>query len=469
MFRASTRAEIFASLQLGIPIAASQMAQAGTGFIDTVMTGWLGQEVLAAGGLAAATLMTCLVTGSGMVTGVMPLVAEAYGAGNLKRVRQLTLQGLWLALLVALPVMLLLSQSQSWLIGMGQSATTAALAKSYLDIVLWGYFPAIAFVMLRGVLSSLEHPQIAMVIAVIGLGFNAIANYVLGFGKLGFPAMGLSGIAIASMLTYWGTFLALLRYAMVNPDLKRLKLMPIADRWDPKMLWELGQLGFPISVAFAAEVGLFSITTYLMGWLGTPVLAAHQIVFQTIAMIFMLPLGISYATTIRVGHWLGQGNWAGVTRAARVGVSLGAGVMTLMSLVLLLFPRSIASLYLDLSQPQNIALLPLFNTMLTIAALAQILDGAQTTMAGALRGLQDTQVPMLLSFLAFWGVGLTTGYVLGFGSGWGGVGLWLGQAVGIATAAGCFVLRWRYLIQRLQPPGVSAAAGVGRGEPIAKN
>jgi multidrug resistance protein, MATE family len=448
MFSSKLRSEFSESLKLAIPLAGSQIAQAATGFIDTVMTGWIGQEALAAGGLGAATMMLCWVGALGLVTGVTPLVAEAHGAKNSARIQQLTAQGLWLSLLVALPVMLLLSQGEGILRRTGQTATIAAMAQSYLDMTLWGFFPAIAFVLLRTVVAALGHPRSPMVIALIGLGFNATANYVLGFGKLGFPAMGLRGIATASMLTYWGVFLGLVAYIWMSRSLKPQRLFAQVDRVVPKVLQEIFQLGFPIGIAFVAEVGLYSVTTYLMGRLGTEVLAAHQMVFQTIALVFMIPLGMAYATTIRVGQWLGQANMAGVRRAAWVGITSGGLFMTLMAILILSFPQQVAGLFLDLTQPQNQALMPIFTAMITIAALSQIMDGTQATTAGALRGLKDTKVPMLLSFTSFWLVGLTLGYTLGFRLGWGGVGLWIGQAIGVATSACLFVLRFRYLTQR---------------------
>lgn len=241
--------------------------------------------------------------------------------------------------------------------------------------------------------------------------------------------------------------MALMLYARCQRQLRAYCLL---QRWrwgNLAMLRELIWLGVPIGISFALETSLFAAVTYLMGALGQDVLAAHQIVFQTIAVIFMVPLGLSYATTIRVGQWNGQQDQAGVRRAAYISMVLGGSFMVVAALALLLFPRAAIALFLDVDQPSNAGVVSLAVSMFAVAALSQILDGVQTAAAGALRGLKDTQVPMVLSFLAFWGVGLASGYVLGFGLGLGGVGLWLGQATGVGTAAILFIWRFCQLLE----------------------
>ncbi len=441
------KAEVQKSIALSVPLAASQLAQSATGFVDTIMMGWMGPETLAAGGLAAATFMTLWVTGLGLTNSVTALAAEAYGHNNPDRIRRILNQGILLSGIISIPAIVIFSQGEALMLASGQTAATARLAQTYLTAIAWGYFPAIAFVMLRGVASSMNSPRMPMVIAIVGLTLNAVGNYLLGFGKLGFPLLGLSGLAIATTATHWFMMGSLLLYLLLSPKFKSLNWHFF--QWDRALLWQLITLGLPIGISFAAEVGLFTVTTFLMGRLGVTVLAAHQIVFQTIAMIFMLPLGVSYATTIRVGQCLGQADVNGIKRSAFVGMALGGGVMAITATLLILFPNGVLSLYLDLSIPANQALVPIATSMLIVAALAQILDGIQTTAAGALRGLQDTKVPMVLSFVGFWIVGLASGIGLGFGLGWGGVGLWMGQSIGIAMASLLFVRRFFMLIKRL--------------------
>lgn len=442
----TVRTEIKQLLGLTIPLASAQVAVAATGFVDTVMMGWLGQETLAAGGLAATTFTTLIITTSGIVVGISPLISEAFGANNRVRIQQLTRQGLWLSLIVALPVMLLLGQMDIIMQYLGQSAEVATIANQYLDVMVWAFFPALTFAMLKSVVSSLSQARPITIIVVVGTLFNAVGNYILGFGKLGFPQMGLAGIAWASTLAQWGMLLFLIIYIGRDKQLRTYQVFNKLLQFEPKIIQELIWIGLPISISFAFEVGMFSVTTFLMGILGTQVLAAHQIVFQTIAIIFMVPLGMSFATTIRVGRWNGKQDYNGIQRAAYVSMSLAAIFMTVMAVIILIFPKQLISLYIDVGNPKNTEVVFLATAMFRVAALSQILDGVQATAAGALRGLKDTRIPMLLSFLSFWGIGLAIGYLLGFHLGLGGVGLWLGQLTGVAVSAGAFLWRFRRLM-----------------------
>lgn len=442
LIKSNIRTEIREFLQLAVPLASAQVAQSATGFADTVMMGALGQETLAAGGLASLTFVMLMNIGGGVVMGVSPIVAEAYGAGRKTRIEQVTSQGLWLSLLLAIPMMFLIGHLDSFMSQLGQAQTTVVLANTYLDIILWGLIPALGFAMLRGVVSGLSQARPVMIIVIVGTLFNIVGNYVLGFGKFGFPRMELAGLALASVLSLWGMFLALVVYTFKHQQLKTYRFFQDLHRLKPGILRELVWIGVPIGVSVALESGLFTVVTYLMGVLGVDVLAAHQIVLQTIIVIFMVPLGMSFATTARVAQWLGQQNLEAARRSGYVSIAVAAVFMALTAIALLTHPQQVIGLYLDIRNPENANVVKLAMPMLTISALAQLLDGVQKTAMGALYGLQDTRVPMLLSLPTFWGVGLTTGYFLGFHLGLGGVGLWIGQSIGVAIAAGVFV--WRF-------------------------
>jgi MATE family multidrug resistance protein len=339
-------------------------------------------------------------------------------------------------------MMFLIGHLDSFMSQLGQAQTTVVLANTYLDIILWGLIPALGFAMLRGVVSGLSQARPVMIIVIVGTLFNIVGNYVLGFGKFGFPRMELAGLALASVLSLWGMFLALVVYTFKHQQLKTYRFFQDLHRLKPGILRELVWIGVPIGVSVALESGLFTVVTYLMGVLGVDVLAAHQIVLQTIIVIFMVPLGMSFATTARVAQWLGQQNLEAARRSGYISIAVAAVFMALTAIALLTHPQQVIGLYLDIRNPENANVVKLAMPMLTISALAQLLDGVQKTAMGALYGLQDTRVPMLLSLPTFWGVGLTTGYFLGFHLGLGGVGLWIGQSIGVAIAAGVFV--WRF-------------------------
>ncbi|MBW4527658.1 MAG: MATE family efflux transporter [Phormidium tanganyikae FI6-MK23] len=443
--KVSVREELKAFLQLAIPLASAQVAQLATGFVDTVMMGHLGRETLAAGALASITFFSFAVTAAGIVMGVSPLVAEAFGAGDKARIEQVTRQGFWLCAGLVIPLMIAIAQLDSLMQHIGQEAAIVKLANVYLDVLLWGLFPFLGFAMLRGVVSAISETRPIMVIVIAGTLFNVVGNYVLGFGQFGFPRLEIAGLAIASVLSLWGMFLALVIYVANHPQLRQYQFFDRVYPIQPQMIRELLKLGIPIGVFSALEISIYTALTYAMGLWGATGLAAHQIVFQTINIIFMVPLGMSFAATARIGQWLGRQNRAGIRRAGVVSLSMGAIWTILIAIALLLFPRSIVGLYLDAKAPENAEVVALAVSMLRIGAIAHFFDGVQKIAYGALQGLKDTRVPMLVSLLCYWGVGLFTGYVLAFQFRLGGVGLWLGILSSVAIAAVMFVWRFQWL------------------------
>lgn len=433
--------------KLAIPLIGAQLAQSVTGFVDTIMMGRLGADILAAGGLASLTFNGFLMAVTGIIMGLSPLIAEAYGAENKKKIAKLTHQGFWLVFLLAIPSMVIIAQLDTVMLFLGQAEVTVKIANSYLDAILWGFFPALGFVMLRCVVSALSQTRPIMLIVIAGTVFNVFGNYVLGFGKLGFPVLGLAGLAISSAATHWGMFFALLIYSLKHPQLKKYRLFKGIQPINWEIMVKLLKIGLPISVFYTLEVGLFVTVTYLMGILGTEILAAHQIVLQTIYIVFMIPLGISLATTIRVGQWLGQKNLRGIKLASYLSIASGLVFAIVITIVMLLFPKAVVGLYLDVNDPVNTPIVSLALPMLTVATLAQALDGMQKITYGALQGLQDTRIPVFLSIPAFWGIGLTTGCIFSFVLDWGGAGLWLGQSIGLGVGAILFLLRFRMLIK----------------------
>ncbi|NJL45539.1 MAG: MATE family efflux transporter [Leptolyngbyaceae cyanobacterium SM2_3_12] len=444
LLKSKTGLEIHAFLALAIPLASAQVAQAAVGFVDTLMMGRLGPETLAAGGLASTAFQLLLSTASGLVMAVSPLVAEAYGAGHSNQIGSIGRQGLWLSLLLALPLMGMISQLDTALLWLGQPPALAALTGSYFKFIAWGIFPALGFAMLRGYASALNQAPTVTVIVIIGTVFNILGNYVLGFGQWGFPRMELGGLGLASGLSFWLMFLLFLGYTLIHPRLKPYGLLQNLHQLQPRLLQRLITIGSAIAVTIALEYGLFAMVTFMMGILGTEMLAAHQTVYQTMYIIFMVPLGMSYAATARVGQWLGQQNADGARRAGYVGIAVVAGFMGLTAIALLLYRPQVIGIYLDIQDPANARILALALPMLLISVLAQVLDGIQRVAMGALYGLQDTRVPMLLSGLAFGG-SLASGYLLGFPLGLGGIGLWIGQSIGVAVAAVIFVGRFHWL------------------------
>jgi len=434
--------EVRECLHLAIPLATAQFAQSATGFVDTVMTGMLGSEALAAGGLGAGLFTFLLTVSTAIISAVSPLAAEAYGGDHPERVTTVVRQGLWLALLLTIPFMVVVLNGAPLLRLLGQKPETITQAQSYLNAIAWGCFPALAFAALRFFVAALSKPRSIMVIVVFGTLLNMVGNYVLMFGKFGFPALGLAGTGWSSAFSFWAMFGSLIVYILRQPLLNQYSVFRRLHRFEAKTLRILLGVGLPIGGMVAVEAGLFVITTFLMGQLGTVTLAAHQIALQSAAIAFNVPLGISFATTVRVGQLFGQQNLVAARLAGFVGIALGALSMGAAALLFWFAPTFVVDLYLDMSNPANMDVIQPAKALLGVAAVFQIVDGIQVNAAGALRGLQDTRVPLLIAIACYWGVGLTSGLALSRHFGLNGVGLWWGLAVGLTAAAIVLTLRF---------------------------
>jgi multidrug resistance protein, MATE family len=434
-------------LKLAIPLIGVQLSQAAIGFVDTLMMGRMGMETLAAGGLAALTFGVFVHTATGITMSVSPLVATAYGAGDKPQIERVVQQGCLLVIGLSIPLSLCIYNFDLIMRYLGQAETTVILGNTYLEVMAFGFFPALGFALLRSVVSAMSQTRIVVLIAIGGTIINSIGDYALGFGKFGCPRLGIAGFALASVLAIWAMFVALIAYMLTQPELKHYQFFHHIHRVDRQIISKLIKVGVPIGGATALEIGLFAIVTYLMGSLGTEMLAAHQIILQTISITFMVPLAMSYAATIRVGQEVGQNNRIGIIRAGYVGAGIGLVFMVLVMLVMLIFPRQIIGIFINISDPNNAKVISLASGLMIIAAISQIVDGPQKIIMGALYGLQDTRIPLLLSLLAFWGVGLTSGYWLGFYTTLGGNGLWIGQSIGIAISTIIFFWRFHHIMR----------------------
>lgn len=449
--KCSLRSELQDFLKLAIPLASAQVAQSATGFADTIMMGRMGPEALAAGGLASVIFLAVMTTVTGAVMGISPLVAEAFGAGQTRRIQQLVRQGLWLALLVSIPLMIVMSQLDSVLLRAGQDEAVVTVASGYLNTVLWSLLPVTAFAALRSTISALSQARPVMVIVGAGTAFNITGNYALGFGRWGLPELGLQGLALATVLAWWGMFLALAIYVAWHPLMRPYCFFQSLHRLRPHVLKQLVWVGVPIGLFSGLESGFFMVITFWMGTLGTAALAAHQLVLQTIIVAFMIPLGISFATTVRVGQWLGRRSRSGIHRVTWVSVSVTLTLMLCLSSLFLLFPEQIVGIYIDVNNPENAEIVAMAIPLLFVAAIAQVLDGIQKAVYGALQGLQDTRIPMIFNVMGYWVVGLGSGYLFAFVLGMGTVGLWLGQSIAITAVFVSFVWRLFYLFSQKLP------------------
>jgi MATE family multidrug resistance protein len=387
----------------------------------------------------------------GVVSAVAPLAALAFGARDPHRVRRALRVGLWAALLISLPVMAFPLYGEQILRMLGQAETPARLAQQYLFGLVWGATPALWLLAIRGFMGALNRPQPVLWITLAAIPANALLVYLLIHGELGLPRLGLFGAGLAHTLVNFAMFLAGLWFAVFRRPFAKYRVLGHVWRIDWTMMRQLFAIGAPISIAFLMEYGMFSAAALLTGLLGTTALAAHQIALQVTAILFMVPLGIGMAATVRVGHAMGRNDAAGVRRAglvaALLGVMLGAGL----TLLVVVGRFAIARFFLGQASGSADATLELAATLLLVGATFFVTDGLQSIMAGSLRGMKDTRIPLLFAVVSYWLIGFPAACGLAFPAHLGAVGVWIGLSLGTLVYATLLVLRFIRLAHRLAP------------------
>lgn len=437
--------ELRAALVLALPMAGAQMAQVSLHIIDTMMCGRLGPLALAGVGLGASALSMVFLPLLALMGAVAPLVSQAYGAGQKEHLARIVHHALFLAALLALPGMALLTAAPSLMLWAGQPSEAVAVADSYLQAARWSLLPALWVGALRYFLDSLSRPRVALLVTLSAIGVNVLSNWLLMFGNGGFPALGVAGAGWATTFVNLWMLGCLAAFIAWEPIIKQTFTAHSSWRLEPQRLQALLRLGIPMALTIMAEVWLFVSLTFLMGRLGTVPLAAHQIALNISTLTFMFSMGVANASTVRVGQAVGRGEAKAAQQAGITGMFLGMGIMSLSGVLFWLAPQLLIALYLNLDLPENQAVIALTVNLLRLAALFQLFDALQVTSQGALRGLKDTLVPMWISFGSYWGVGLGSALLLGFYLGQGATGLWTGLILGLGCAAFCLSARffWR--------------------------
>ena len=455
------RWEARALVRLSVPIVLTNVGQVAIQTTDVVMIGWLGAEALAASVLGVNLMFVLLLFAIGVVIATAPMMAQDLGRKRhaVREPRRTVRQGFWVALALGLPATLVLWNIAPILHLLGQNPALIAAAEPYVHAAMWGFVPALWFVILRNFIAALERPRAGMVIMFIGVAFNALADYALIFGALGLPALGLTGAGIATALTNVLLFLGLLGYVQLDRQFRRYQILGRFWRPDWVRFYEIFRIGLPIGITLVMEVGLFAGAGFAMGWIGTVELAAHQIALQCAAVTFMVPLGLAQAATVRVGLAAGAGDPPGVLRAGVASLVIGGLFMAAMAVVMWTVPEAIVGLFLDAGDPANARVVSTAVMFLMVAAIFQIFDGGQVIGAGALRGLKDTRWPMVFAAIAYWAIGGSLALGLAFGAGLNGLGVWIGLAVALAVAAALMIGRFLTL-QRGRGPVPEAIPAV---------
>jgi len=433
-----------ALLALAGPLVGANLLQMGVYAIDVMFVARLGPVDFAAATLGVFLFGLVLWALLGLATACAPIIAAELGRKRhaVREVRRSFRMALWVAILVPLPFMLLLANGETVFRFAGQDPLVARRADAFLDILLFGLIPSVAGGVMRTVAAALGRPGWALGVTALALMIAALGNWLLVFGHWGLPALGLEGSALASLITSIATLIAYGVIFATDPKLRRYRLFGRWWRPEWSRFAEIVRLGTPIALAFTLEGALFGGAAILMGLISVTAVAAHAVALNIASIMFQIPLGIAQATTIRVGRAFGAGDHAAIGRAGWIGIATGTSIMALTALAILIAPRLFMSAYLDLDAPANAATIALASQFLLVAAMFQLLDGAQVVLAGALRGLQDTQMPMLIAGIGYWGIGFTTAILLAFWLGWQGVGIWLGLAAGLLAVS--LLLGWRW-------------------------
>lgn len=427
-------------LAIGSPIIATQLLRMGLNFTDTVMAGNLSALDLAAVAIGNAIYVPVGIFCMATLIAINPVVSQFLGARKFEEIGKSARQMFWMVLMLAIPTFFLIRNLDIVMNLVGVTPEIIPIADGYLKAISWGVLPLLAYAGVRYFSEGLSVTKPAMYIAAVSLVLNVGANYVLMYGKLGFPALGAVGTGYAtSIINFFGAVVFIAFTASFKP-FKRFNIFARTTGPEWKYIGELIRVGVPNGVSSAMEVLLFATVSLLMGTLSVKAAAAHQIAINVAATMFMIPFGLSIAISQRVGFSIGQGSMSNARFRGFVGIVICAGVMTLTAILLFAAPDFIIGIYTNDPEVAVTAV-----SLLFMAAVFQISDGLQVGAFGALRGLKDTRLPMIVNFISYWLIGFPTGYWLGIHLGYGPEGLWIGLICGLTVAAGLHNYRFNKL------------------------
>jgi multidrug resistance protein, MATE family len=434
-------------LALAWPLVLAELGWMAMGIIDTIMVGRLPDSAASIGAVSLGSILfyTCTVFGGCLLLGLDTVVSQAYGAGRMADCHRALWSALYLCAGLALPLIMLNAAMAAGLPRFGVNPRVLPKAAAYIRILNWGTLPLMLYFAFRRYLQGIALVKPVMFALISANLINLFGNWVLIYGRLGFRAMGTDGSA-------WATFAArvymagVLIFSAFHYDRARrsgLLLVPLAPDW-PRMA-RLLKLGIPAATHVALELGIFGLATTLIARLDAASLAGHQIALNMASLTFMVPLGISSAAAVRVGHLIGQRDPAAAGRAGWSALACGVAFMSLAAVAFLTIPGRIARIY-----TADPAVIRVSVTLLAIAAAFQLFDGCQVVAAGALRGAGNTRTPMWCNLLFYWFVGLPLGMWLCFRAGWGAAGLWTGLCCGLILIGSVLLAVWRHTVADLR-------------------
>jgi MATE family multidrug resistance protein len=438
------RDELRATLLLAWPMILSNLTMMLIGVTDVILLGWLGPRELAAGALGHNLAIFCAIFCMGLVTATAPMMASEKGrmAHSVRDIRRTFRQGLWVCCSVMVPIWAFLWNTEAILVATGQQPDLAANAAIFVRAYMWSILPFLGFLVLRNFVAALEKPVWATVVACGAVVLNAVVNYGLILGHYGLPQLGLMGAGIGSTITNVVQFGVMALVVSFHPKFRRYHLFGRFWRPDWPRFRQIWRLGMPIGVTMGFEGGVFAVAILLMGLINEASVAAHAVAIQIASLTFMVPMGLGQAATVRVGLAFGRNDADGITKAGWTAFVLGTGFMAAMALGIYSFSEALIGIFVTPVDAETTQVFNLAVSFLMVAAIFQIVDGAQVVGAGMLRGLHDTKVPMYFAAFGYWVVGIGVGGWLAFRGGWDGVGVWTGLATGLAVVSVLMLARW---------------------------
>jgi len=425
-------------ISLAVPVVLSELGWMAQGVVDTIMVGRLGPAAIGTVALGNAVCYTPSLFGVGLMLGLDTLVAQAYGREDHDDCHRWLAQGVYLACIAAIPIMAAIWLASFFFVRAGIAPAVAVPAGPYTRLLLLGTLPLLIYGAARRYLQGVGQVRVITVTYLLANLVNWFGDWVLIYGKLGMPALGVNGSAISTAAARVTMAVVLLGFAW---RYERKRGHPLFKHWaGPQMarLKKLTRLGAPAAGQILLEVGAWNLATFCAGYLTPVALATHQIVLNYASITYMVPLGISAAAAVSVGHAVGAGDMARARRAGWLALGLGTSFMLLAAVAFVLWPKPLIELY-----TRDARVLAVGPALLGIVAAFEIFDGIQTVSTGALRGLGETRAPMLANLVGYWVLGLPLGFFLCFGLHLGIYGLWIGLTVALVVIALAVLARWR--------------------------
>ncbi len=427
---------------LSLPLIGGHIAQILIGVGDTLIVGRYSTESLAALVLGTTIFFIIFIFGAGFSFAVVALVSTAKSESDTVKIRRITRMALWLSFAFGLFVFPIFLFSETILLFLGQELNLAILASDYLIFSGIAMFPALSASVLRCYLAGLEYVKVTFYISMLAVLLNLLVNYLLVFGKLGLPELGVVGAGIATVFVNVFMCISFLVYAKVK--LPQHNLFVRFWRPDWPVIGLVSKMGSAIGISSLAEAGLFSASSIMMGWIGQIELAAHGIALQLASITFMLHLGLSDAATIRVSSAFGKKNKRKIVYECWAALILSLAISLSAIIVFLGMPNFLISAFLNPDELSANLIMKIGVSLLAFAALFQLVDGGQALAIHLLRGLHDTTIPMYLAIISYWIIGLPIGYLLSFHYNFGPQGIWLGLVLGLGSA--CVFLFTRLVV-----------------------